>query len=109
MVGRARPRLRLGLAGGAPPSARSHDGVSILLSFARRIVPVIARIESHRSGRVWGYWFSKHTPEGHFHEVPVGRVVALLSDDDADELLRLIRAGRELPAEFVQRLHVIAD
>lgn len=73
------------------------------------VVPVIARIESHRSGRVWGYWFSKHTPEGHFQEVPVGRVVALVSDDDADELLRLIRAGRELPAEFVQRLHVIAD
>jgi len=73
------------------------------------VVPVIARIESHRSGRVWGYWFSKHTPEGHFNEVPVGRVVALVSDDDADELLRLIRAGRELPAEFVQRLHVIVD
>jgi len=72
-------------------------------------VPVVARIESHRSGRVWGYWFSKHTPEGHFKEVPVEHVVALESDDDADELLRLIRAGRELPAEFVQRLHVIAD
>ena len=33
-------------------------------------VPVIARIESHRSGRWWGYWFSKHTPEGLFKEVP---------------------------------------
>ena len=73
------------------------------------VVPVVARIESHRSGRVWGYWFSKHTPEGHFKEVPVGRVVALVSDNDADELIRLIRGGRELPAEFVQRLHVIAD
>ena len=41
--------------------------------------------------------------------MPVGRVVALVSDDDADELIRLIRGGRELPAEFVQRLHVIAD
>ena len=69
-------------------------------------VAVIARIESHRSGRVWGYWFSKHTPEV---EVPVGRVVALVSDKDADEFIRLIRGGRELPAEFVQRLHVIAD
>jgi hypothetical protein len=58
---------------------------------------------------VWGYWFSKHTPEGHFKEVPVGRVVALVSDKDADEFIRLIRGGRELPAEFVQRLHVIAD
>jgi len=73
------------------------------------VVPVIARIESHRSGRVWGYWFSKHTPEGLFKEVPVENVVALESDDDADELIRLIRAGRELPAEFVQGLHVIAD
>ena len=72
-------------------------------------VPVVARIESHRSGRVWGYWFSKHTPEGHFKEVPVGRVVALVSDKDADKFIRLIRGGRELPAEFVQRLHVIAD
>jgi hypothetical protein len=44
-----------------------------------------------------------------FKEVPVENVVALESDDDADELIRLIRGGRELPAEFVQRLHVIAD
>ena len=72
-------------------------------------VPVIALIESHRSGRWWGYWFSKHTPEGLFKEVPVEQVVALDSADDADELIRLIRGGRELPAEFVQRLHVIAD
>jgi len=72
-------------------------------------VPVIARIESHRSGRWWGHWFSKHTPEGRFKEVPVEHVVALECDDEADELLRLIRAGRELPAEFLQRLHVIAD
>jgi hypothetical protein len=73
------------------------------------VVPVIARIESHRSGRVWGYWFSKHTPEGLFKEVPAENVVALESDDDADELIRLIRGGRELPADFVKRLHVIAD
>ena len=73
------------------------------------VVPVIAHIESHRAGRWWGFCFSKHTPEGHFKEVPVGRVVALVSDNDADELIRLIRGGRELPAEFVQRLHVIAD
>jgi hypothetical protein len=73
------------------------------------VVPVIARIESHQSGRVWSYRFSKQTPEGDFKEAPVEHVVALESDDDADELLRLIRAGRELPAEFVQRLHVIAD
>ena len=73
----------------------------------RVVVPVIVRIESHRSGRLWGYWFSKHTPEGVFKEVPVGDVVALESDDDAGELIRLIRGGRELPAEFVQRLHVI--
>ena len=72
-------------------------------------VPVIARIESHRSGRVWGYWFSKHSPEGHFKEVPVGPVVALVSDKDADEFIRLIRGGRELPVDFLQRLHVIAD
>ena len=71
------------------------------------VVPVIAHIESHRSGRVWGYWFSKHTPEGFFKEVPVENVVALESDDDADELIRLIRGGWELPVEFVQRLHVI--
>ena len=73
------------------------------------VIPVIALITSHRAGRWWGYWFSKATPEGLFKEVPVERVVALESDDDADELLRLIRAGRELPAEFLQRLHVIAD
>jgi hypothetical protein len=73
------------------------------------VVPVIARIESVRSGRVWGCWFSQDTPEGDFKELPVEDVVALESDDDAEELIRLIRGGRELPAEFVQRLHVIAD
>ena len=73
------------------------------------IVPVIACIESHRAGRWWGYWFSKRTPEGLFKEVPVEQAVALESADDADELLRLIRGGRELPAEFVQGLRVIAD
>ena len=73
------------------------------------VVPVIARIESHRSGRWWGYWFSKHTPEGLFKEVPVEQAVALESADDADQLIRLIRGGRELPAEFVRRLRLIAD
>jgi len=73
------------------------------------LVPVIVRIESHRAGRWWGYWFSKRTPEGIFKEVPVGDVVALESEDDAGELIRLIRGGRELPGEFVQRLPVIAE
>ena len=72
-------------------------------------VAVIARIESHRAGRWWGYWFSKATPEGLFKEVPVEQAVALESADDADELIRLIRGGRELPAEFVRRLRLIAD
>ena len=41
------------------------------------VVPVIARIESHRAGRWWGYWFSKRTPDGLFTEVPVEQAVAL--------------------------------
>jgi hypothetical protein len=45
--------------------------------------PVIARIESHKSGRWWGYWFTKHTPEGTLKEVPTDDVVALENDDDA--------------------------
>jgi len=73
------------------------------------VVPVIVRIESDRSGRLRGCWFSKHAPEGVFKEVPVEQVVALESDDDAEEFIRLIRGGRELPHEFVQTLHVIAD
>jgi hypothetical protein len=73
------------------------------------VIPVIARIESREGGRLYGYWFSRFTPEGAFREVPVGDVVALGNDDDAEELLGLIRGGRELPAEFVQRLRVIAD
>ena len=73
------------------------------------VVPVIAHIESNRAGRWWGYWFSKRTPEGHFKEVPVEQAVALESADDADALIRLIHAGRELPAEFVRRLPVIAE
>ena len=31
---------------------------------AWRTVPVIARIESRRSGRLWGHWFSRITPKG---------------------------------------------
>ena len=58
---------------------------------------------------MWGYWFSKYTPEGLFKEVPFEHVVAVESDDDAEEFIRLIRNGRELPVEFVQSLHVIAD
>jgi hypothetical protein len=71
------------------------------------VIPVIVRIESREGGRLYGYWFSRFTPDGAFREVPAGDVVAL--ENDADELLRLIRGGRELPAEFVQRLRVITD
>ena len=54
-----------------------------------------------------GYWFSRFTPEGAFREVPVDHVVDLGGDDDAGKLIDLIRGGRDLPVEFVQRLHVI--
>ena len=40
-------------------------------------------------------------------EVPVDYVVDAGSDDDAGELVDLLRGGRELPVEFVQRLPVI--
>ena len=39
--------------------------------------------------------------------MPVDYVVDLGSDDDAEKLVDLIRGGRELPVEFVQRLYVI--
>ena len=73
------------------------------------VVPIIALIESHRNGRWWGYWVSKRSPEGLFKEVPVEQAIALESADDAEGLNRLIRGGRELPAEFVRRLRLIAD
>ena len=73
------------------------------------MILVIARIEAHEGGRLYGYWFSRFTRDGAFREVPVEQAVALSSADDANELLRLIRGGRELPAEFVQQLRVIAD
>ena len=71
------------------------------------VIPVIARIESRDGGRLYGYWFSRFTPEGAFREVPVDHVVDLGSNDDAGTLIDLIRGGRDLPVEFVQRLHVI--
>ena len=71
------------------------------------VIPVVARIETREGGRLHGYWFSRFTPEGAFREVPVDYVVDLGSDDDAEKLVDLIRGGRELPVEFVQRLHVI--
>ena len=71
------------------------------------VIPVITRIESRDAGRLYGYWFSRFTPEGVLREVPVDHIVDLANDDDAETLIDLIRGGRELPVEFVQRLHVI--
>ena len=74
---------------------------------AWRTVPVIARIESCRSGRLWGHWFSRITPKGVFRKIPLGGVVFVESNGKAEELIALIRAGKDLPEEFVQKLHVI--
>jgi hypothetical protein len=74
---------------------------------AWRTVPVIARIESRRSGRLWGHWFSKITPKGAFRELPLGGVVFVDSNDYAEQLISLIRAGKDLPDEFLQKLHLI--
>jgi len=75
---------------------------------AWRTVPVIARIESCRSGRLWGHWFSRITPEGGtLRKVPLGGVIFVESNGKAEELIALIRAGKDLPEEFVQKLHVI--
>ena len=71
------------------------------------VIPVIARIESREGGRLYGHWFSRFTPEGDFREVPVSHVVDLGSDDEAKKLIDLLRGGRDLPVEFVQRLPVI--
>ena len=71
------------------------------------VIPVIARIESREGRRLYGHWFSRFTPEGAFREVPVDHALDLEIDDDAERLIDLIRGGRELPVEFVQRLHVI--
>jgi hypothetical protein len=71
------------------------------------VIPVIARIESREGGRLYGYWFSRFTPEGTLREVPVDYVVELGNDDDPEKLIDLLRGGRDLPVEFVQRLHVI--
>ena len=43
----------------------------------------------------------------HLREVPVDYVVELGNDDDPEKLIDLLRGGRDLPVEFVQRLHVI--
>ena len=32
------------------------------------VIPVIARIESREGGRLYGYWFSRFTPEGAFEK-----------------------------------------
>ena len=74
---------------------------------AWRTVPVIARIESRRSGRLWGHWFSRITPKGAFRKVPLGGVVFVESNGEAEELIALIRAGKDLPEQFVQKLHAI--
>jgi hypothetical protein len=71
------------------------------------VIPVIARIESREGGRLHAYWFSRFTPEGTLREVPVDHVVELGSEDDPEKLIDLLRGGRDLPVEFVQRLRVI--
>jgi hypothetical protein len=50
---------------------------------------------------------SAFTPEGTLREVPVDDVVELGNDDEPEKLIDLLRGGRDLPVEFVQRLHVI--
>ena len=42
---------------------------------AWRTVPVIARIESRRSGRLWGHWFSRITPKAPSEGAPGGVVL----------------------------------
>ena len=75
---------------------------------AWRTVPVIARIESRRSGRLWGHWFSRITPDGGtLRKLPLGGVVFVESNDEAERLIDRIRAGKDLPEEFVQKLNVI--
>ena len=71
------------------------------------LIPVIARIGSREGGRLYAFWFSRFTPEGTLREVPVDYVVELGNDDDPEKLIDLLRGGRDLPVEFVQRLHVI--
>jgi hypothetical protein len=39
--------------------------------------------------------------------VPLGGVVFVESNGKAEELIALIRAGKDLPEQFVQKLHVI--
>jgi hypothetical protein len=73
---------------------------------AWRTVPVIARIESCRGGRLWGHWFSRITPKGAFKKVPLGGVVLVQSNREAEELIALIRAGKDLPQDFVTKLRV---
>ena len=69
--------------------------------------PGHSRIESREGGPLYGHWFSRFTPEGTLREVPVDYVVELGNDDDPEKLIDLLRGGRDLPVEFVQRLHVI--
>ena len=46
-------------------------------------------------------------PKASSEKCLVDHVVDLGSDDAAERLIDLIRGGRELPVEFVQRLHVV--
>jgi hypothetical protein len=91
----------------ASPEVAPNELPRYLAFRAWRTVPVIARIESCRAGRLSGYCFSKITPEGSFRELPVGSVVFVESNAYAEQLIALIRAGKDLPDEFVQKLHVI--
>ena len=71
------------------------------------VIPVVVRIECFQSGRPWGQWFSRITPQGAFREVPIDSRLGLESSDHAEELIRLIRVGKRLPEDFVDKLHVI--
>ena len=60
-------------------------------------------------GCLWGHWFSRITPKGAFRKVPLGGVVFVESNGEAEELIALIRAGKDLPEQFVQKLHAIDE
>lgn len=71
-----------------------------------RCVTVVATIEPDPAARFpWGWWYSELAPDGEYLKVP--SAYAYVGEALATEMIGCIRAGQQLPLEFVAALPLV--
>ena len=86
-----------------PVSPPAYLGFCTLEGASRLLI--IARIESKDSlGRRWGHWYSSRTRKGEFKEIPwqFDTQAKELGADLAEKCISTLRAGNDIPEDFVR-------